>query len=203
MTLHCPFCAEVVADGAEACPWCGASLRFPAEGAVAPAESEPLQFSHSGRRYLLGYGRDFFGVWDRLQEGPPVRRFPRTDAGWASAWTTYVSMEPDRVEVGLPAGASASAPGPTLGPSPGPQAAHNGLAVASLVLGITGMILSIFSIPALVLGYVARGQIRRSGFTQRGDGMAIAGIVLGWIGVVLLVIAVVLIASGKVDLSDV
>jgi len=56
----------------------------------------------------------------------------------------------------------------------------NGLAIASMVLGIL-WIYWIGSILALVLGYVAKGQIRRTG--EIGGGMATAGIVLGWVGV--------------------
>jgi hypothetical protein len=56
----------------------------------------------------------------------------------------------------------------------------NGLAIASMVLGIL-WIYWIGSILALVFGYIARGQIRERG--EAGDGMAIAGIVLGWVGV--------------------
>ena len=56
----------------------------------------------------------------------------------------------------------------------------NGLAIASLVLGIV-WIYWIGSVLALIFGYVARNQIRRN--NQSGAGMAIAGIVLGWVGV--------------------
>ena len=58
----------------------------------------------------------------------------------------------------------------------------NGLAIASMVLGILWL-WWIGSILALVFGYVAKGQIDRSAGRQGGRGMAIAGIVLGWIGV--------------------
>ncbi len=70
----------------------------------------------------------------------------------------------------------------------------NGLAIASLVLGII-WVYWLGSVLALVFGYVARKQIRER--NQTGDGMAIAGIVLGWVGVamLLLTIAVVVIAE--------
>jgi len=83
--------------------------------------------------------------------------------------------------------------GPALPPSPSPQPATpysaapktgtNGLAIASLVCGIVGCF-TITAIVAVVLGFVARNQIEKSGGTQQGSGMALAGIILGfvWIG---------------------
>jgi hypothetical protein len=62
----------------------------------------------------------------------------------------------------------------------------NGMAVASMVLGILGMMGMIWVISpilALVFGYMAKGQIDRSGGTQEGRGFAVAGIVLGWVGI--------------------
>ena len=61
------------------------------EGAVA--------FSHSGYRYILGFGADFFGIWDRQVPGDPVARFARTDDGWDQAWNAFVAWEPKSVEV--------------------------------------------------------------------------------------------------------
>jgi uncharacterized protein DUF4190 len=42
-----------------------------------------------------------------------------------------------------------------------------------------------------VLGYVARGQIDRSGGGQGGRGLATAGIVLGWVGLGILAVIIV------------
>jgi len=60
------------------------------------------------------------------------------------------------------------------------------LAIAALACGIAG--LTVFpllaSFPAVVLGTMARGELRRDP-TLDGDGMATAGLVLGWIGVAL------------------
>ena len=68
-----------------------------------------------------------------------------------------------------------------------PPQRTNGLAIASMVLGILWLYW-IGSILALVFGYMARTQIRQRG--EAGAGMATAGIVLGWIGVGVLVLAV-------------
>ena len=69
---------------------------------------------------------------------------------------------------------------PPYGPPYAPAQRTNGLAIASMVLGILWMYW-IGSILALVFGYIAKNQIRERG--EGGGGMATAGIVLGWIGV--------------------
>ncbi len=72
----------------------------------------------------------------------------------------------------------------------------NGFAIASLVLGIV-WVWWIGSVLALVFGYVAKSQIRRTG--QSGSGMATAGIVLGWVGVGFLALVIVLGVAGAFD----
>ena len=39
------------------------------------------------------------------------------------------------------------------------------------------------AIAALITGYVARNEIKKSNGTMGGSGMATAGIVLGWVGI--------------------
>ena len=77
----------------------------------------------------------------------------------------------------------------------------NGLAIASMVLGIL-WIYWIGSILALVFGYVAKGQIERSAGRQGGRGMAIAGIVLGWIGVGFLALFIAIAVLARDDIDD-
>jgi hypothetical protein len=60
---------------------------------AAPAADAKTEFTHTGTRYLLGYGGDYFGIWDRNAPQQPIERFPRNDEGWASAWQRYSSME--------------------------------------------------------------------------------------------------------------
>jgi hypothetical protein len=70
-------------------------------------------------------------------------------------------------------------------PSTAAPSGTSGLAVASLVLGITGCVLFacflVVPILAVILGYLALDQIADSGGARRGRGMAIAGVTLGWV----------------------
>ena len=59
-------------------------------------------------------------------------------------------------------------------------------ALASLVLGIVGLFLSIFAaIPAVVVGHKSYSQIRKSAGKLSGEGIALAGLILGYIGIAL------------------
>jgi hypothetical protein len=74
------------------------------------------------------------------------------------------------------------------------QQTTNGLAVASLVLGII-WVFGLGAILAVIFGFVARRQIRRSDGRQSGEGMALAGIILGFIGVLGVILWIALIAA--------
>jgi hypothetical protein len=60
-----------------------------------------------------------------------------------------------------------------------PARRYNGLAVASFVCSIAGL-LFVTTILAIVFGFVARSQIRQSHGAQRGDALALAGIIIGF-----------------------
>jgi hypothetical protein len=79
-------------------------------GSVGGDDNDVLQYTHSGTRYLLGYGRTFFGIWDRQAPAAPVEKFARDDAGWAAAWRRYTQIEPHYAEVGLGGAQSGSGP---------------------------------------------------------------------------------------------
>ena len=78
----------------------------------------------------------------------------------------------------------------------------NGLAIASLVLGIVWL-MWIGSILALVFGYVAKRQIEQSPHRQSGRELALAGIVLGWVGVGALLVMLTLSMTGVFTMPDI
>jgi hypothetical protein len=69
--------------------------------AIDPDDVSAVQYTHSGSRYLLGYGRTFFGIWDRQSPSTPVEKYPRDDAGWAAAWGRFTQIETNFTEVSL------------------------------------------------------------------------------------------------------
>jgi len=70
----------------------------------------------------------------------------------------------------------------------------NGLAIASLVCGLAQLpSFGLTMLPAVILGHVARGQIRRTG--EDGMGLATAGVVLGWIGIGFAVLVILIVAG--------
>jgi hypothetical protein len=96
--------------------------------------------------------------------------------------------------------ADSQTPAPTLAYQT-PATASNGMAVASLVLGIIAVPFSchpllglVPGILAIVFGFVARGNIKR-GETTAGKGMATAGIICGFVPIALLA-ALILIGLG-------
>ena len=87
----------------------------------------------------------------------------------------------------------------TGGPASGSSGGTNGLAIAALVLGILWLC-AIGSVLAIVFGFVALSQIKRSG--QAGRGLAIAGIVLGIIGILASVVTLILLRAGVEEIVD-
>jgi uncharacterized protein DUF4190 len=93
---------------------------------------------------------------------------------------------------------------------PPAHSATNGMAIASLVLGISAAILGVLLFPlgivcgilAVVFGLIGRGNAERTG---TGRGMAFAGIVLGFVGValgLLWIVFILAVADGNdVDVS--
>jgi hypothetical protein len=76
-------------------------------------------------------------------------------------------------------------------PPPGSGSRTNGMAIASLVCGITGFFCGVTAVLAIIFGFISKRQIRDTGSVQGGNGMATAGIVLGCIVVALVLISII------------
>jgi uncharacterized membrane protein YdbT with pleckstrin-like domain len=61
----------------------------------------------------------------------------------------------------------------------------NGLAIASLVCSFFFWLYGLGAVLAIIFGFIARSQIKKSGNTQQGGGMALAGIIIGFAGLVI------------------
>ena len=80
-----------------------------------------------------------------------------------------------------------------------PVARTNGFAIASLACGLAQFAFGpLPTIPAIVFGHMARGQIRRTG--EQGAGLALAGLVLGWTAVILGILIIVFALSISVTM---
>lgn len=78
-----------------------------------------------------------------------------------------------------------------LPPLPPALPRKSGLAVASLILGICGIVLCLgplAGIPAVVCGHMALSRIRKSAGAMSGQGLAIAGLVTGYFSFVMIVV---------------
>lgn len=99
-------------------------------------------------------------------------------------------------------------PYPTGGPyQPGVVATTNGKATASLICAIASFFCfgPFLSVPAIILGVLARREIARTGGQQGGSGQALAGIIIGIVVTVISVLAIIgliaLISTGNLDNS--
>jgi hypothetical protein len=108
-------------------------------------------------------------------------------------------------DLALPAVLPPPPPPPPMPPPPPSRASApvratqtSGLAIASLVSGIVGWTILPFigSILAIILGYMARNEIRQRPGELEGEGLATAGLVLGWIAVGLTVVSLCLLGLG-------
>lgn len=117
----------------------------------------------------------------------PTRRFEHRY--WdGTAWTEHVSR----------AGATATDPvtpaAPVWQADAGRPTITNVKAVVSLVLSIL-WIGGLGSLAGLVLGVMARREIRRAEGGQSGDGVALAGIVIGALGLLATALVIVALAA--------
>jgi len=197
--MTCPNCGAPVADNRRFCGKCGTDLAPPAPDpagaapmspAGAPAGAPPTAWGSTASPYA--------------PPPPPADAAPPTADPFAPPdLNAPPGYGPPPVYPPPPYGAPSPYPPPG---APGPWAGApygyagppttNGLAVTSLILGLVGpFTCGVGSVVAIVLGFVAREQIKRSWGRETGSGMATAGIILGFLAaafwLVLMIVAVV------------
>ena len=147
---------------------------------VAGGEQGPMRAADADRDRVAGI------LGTAYSEGRLSR--DEYDARLNSALSARTYADLDRIVTDLPA-AQAAGPGSA---APAMPARINGLAIASLACGLAQFAVGpLATIPAIVLGHMARSQIGRTG--EQGAGLALAGLVLGWGAVIL---GIVLLAVG-------
>jgi hypothetical protein len=137
-----------------------------------------------GQGYLRASTADRDNAVEVLKAGYAEGRLSKEEyeARAEQAFTARTLGDLARVTADLPNGSAAAAP-----PLRSAPARTNPLAIGSLACGIGQVFLGpLPTIPAIVLGHMARREIRRTG--EDGVGLATAGLVLGWIGAALTVL---------------
>jgi hypothetical protein len=179
--IKCPYCGSEINAAVAACSVCG-----------HPQPQGAVSLDYRGIRFALGRTVDSrFAVWDQ-STGAAVAITPSTDAGWQQAWGRYMQLEHD--------------PGSL---HPAPVVASNGMASASMILGILGSILGLIPLLAifalalggvgLFLGFAGLGRAKDIGV---GRGAAIAGIVLSIAALGLAIAGFMVLAKAARDLRD-
>jgi len=97
-------------------------------------------------------------------------------------------MTPGMAPQAYPAAGAAAA-------APAGAARTDGMAIASLVLGVTWILCGgVTAIPAIILGHISRSKIKKSQGRLQGGGMALAGVILGYFGIGYLILILAAIA---------
>jgi len=137
-----------------------------------------------GQGYLRASTADRDAAVEVLKAGYAEGRLSKEEyeARAEQAFTARTLGDLARVTADLPGGPLDA---PLLRSAP---ARTNPLAVGSLACGIGQVFFGpLATIPAIVLGHMARREIRRTG--EDGMGLATGGLVLGWTGAALVVMA--------------
>jgi hypothetical protein len=140
--------------------------------------------------YLLASTADRDSAVEVLKAGYAEGRLSKEEyeARAGQAFTARTLGDLASVTADLPGGSLAAPPPLAAPPWPSAPARANPLAAGSLACGIGQLVFGpLATIPAIVLGHMARREIRRTG--EDGMGLATAGLVLGWTGAALVVLA--------------
>jgi len=199
--MVCPNCGYNNQSGNRFCVRCGIDIAAPPtpetpsfDRETPPAAAPPPPPPYAPPPYAPPVGAPPTGPPPGAPPAPNPWGAPQPQPG---QWAPPGQVPPAPYSASPP---GAAAPNPFAPPTPygvpgaypppyapsgypaGP--ATNGLAIAALILGIVGWLpCGIGSVVAVILGFIARGQIRESQGRQGGDGLALAGIILGFLAI--------------------
>ncbi|MET9526259.1 DUF1707 and DUF4190 domain-containing protein [Streptomyces coeruleorubidus] len=165
----------------------------PWQGPGAPS----MLASHADRERAVDVLRAGYGE-GRMEHGEFEKRVARAYAARTVGELAVLVADLPQGPLPQPAGIVPVPVPRTFLPVPRPQT--NGKAVAAGVCGLLCVpTMGLTGIPAVVLGHVARAEIRSRG--ELGDGLALTGLVLGWLStvgwaLVMVLLTVVSIAAG-------
>lgn len=152
-----------------------------------PAGQPPAPYGHPGQPSMLaGYSERERAVdvlragfaEGRLQQGEYERRVERAYQARTVGELSLLVADLPQGPAGFQQPVAPQVP-PTFWPAAPPT---NGKAGAALACGIGTFFTFGFSgVPAVILGHMARTEIRRT--REGGDGMAVAGLVMGWLSI--------------------
>ena len=189
--MHCTNCGAPVLPG-QNCQACGAQQPSQAPSAGDDPNANPGAYEATGYGQAPppdqpGYGQAAY------PHGPGQTPYPPTTYPQAPYGQPPYGQAPYGQS-----GYGAPQPYPAGGFSPYPAAPKtNGLAIASLVCSILGVCCGVGGVLGVIFGFVARGQIKRSGGAQKGSGLALAGIIVGFVFIVLAAIGLLFILVGS------
>lgn len=189
--MHCTNCGAPVLPG-QNCQACGAQQPSQAPSAGDDPNANPGAYEATGYGQAPppdqpGYGQAAY------PQGPGQTPYPPTTYPQAPYGQPPYGQAPYGQS-----GYGAPQPYPAGGFSPYPAAPKtNGLAIASLVCSILGVCCGVGGVLGVIFGFVARGQIKRSGGAQKGSGLALAGIIVGFVFIVLAAIGLLFILVGS------
>ncbi|NNC88751.1 MAG: DUF4339 domain-containing protein [Akkermansiaceae bacterium] len=145
--------------------------------------------------------REGMAEWTAAEKVPEVA--PPAAAPAAAPGAAAAPEVPAQPAAATSAAASGAAPMTPPAGSPAPPV--SGLAIASLVCGILGLVScyvhALFALPAVICGHMAMGRIKAAPGEVGGRGLALGGVIMGYIGLLLqiLTIAALAIFALKVD----
>ncbi|MDE0825769.1 MAG: GYF domain-containing protein [Akkermansiaceae bacterium] len=125
-------------------------------------------------------------IWrEGMAEWSPAGEVSEVSSGSDQAAATPASTSATEVASGA-VGTTYQTPQQPLAQPTMIGAPTNGMAIASMVCGIIGIMLcyvhGLCALPAVICGHVAMKQINNSPTPMGGKGMAVAGLVTGYIG---------------------